>query len=425
MPREIALEELDLAEFVKPGDTVTWGQACGEPLCLTEKLVAQRAAVGPVSAMVGLSLSDTLLPEHREHIRVTSYGAIGTNKRLMAAGALDILPCNYGAIGQHFATGRFPIDIVLVQVSSPGPDGHYSLGLANDLLLPAMRAARVVIAEVNDQVPCSTLDAPLDESLLDILVPCSRPPLVGPRGTVGAIEKKIADHVSERISDGAVLQYGIGSVPSAILASLSQHRGLGIHSGMLTDAIVDLMESGVITNETSRVRPGITVGGLAMGSERLNRFLHLNPSVELHPATTTHGMVKLAQQDRLVALNSALEVDIYGQVSAEMVNGRYVGAVGGQVDFMHAASSHEQGLSVIAMPSVTSNGKFSRIVQQLNGPLVTTAKSDVDLIVTEHGVADLRGKTLRQRALAISEIADPAFRESLQRAIHEQDSSAD
>jgi len=415
MPKELSLEELDFAELIKPGDTVTWGQASSEPLCLTEKLVAQRTGIGRFTALVGLSLSNTLSPEHKDDINVISYGALGTNTRLAAAGALQVIPCNYSAIPQLIAAGRLPVDVVLVQLSPRGPDGDYSLGLSNDHLLPAMRAARVVIGEVNDQIPHSTLDQPLDEALLDFIVPCSRQAVYAAENTITDVERNIADHVLEVIEDGAVLQYGIGSVPSAILSSLSNHRRLGIHSGMLTDDIIALIDSGVVTNETNSVRPGVSVGALTVGSERLSHYLHLNPAVELHPASSTHGARTLAQLDRLVAVNSAIEVDLYGQVNAEMAGNRYLGAVGGQIDFMHAASTHEKGLSIIAMPSVTTNGKHSRIVARLNSPLITTSKSDVDIVVTENGVADLRGKTMQQRASAICGIASPAYREDLMR----------
>jgi len=416
MPREIAPENLHLAEFIRAGDTVTWGQACAEPLCLTEKLVAQRAVIGRFNVFVGLSLSTTLAPEHLGDIDITSYGVLGTNKRL--GEALQVLPCNYSALPRMMAGGKLPIDVVLVQVSPPGPDGHYSLGLAHDYLVPAMRAARVVIAEVNDQVPCTTLDQPLDASLLDIIVPCSRQPAYAPESSTGDSEKKIAGHLQGVIEDGSVIQYGIGSLPSAILASLAGHRALGIHSGLLTDDIIPLVESGAITNETNRLRPGVSVGALAIGSERLSRFLHLNPTVELHPATATHSIASLAQQKRLVAINSAIEVDLYGQVNAETIGGRYLGAVGGQVDFMHAAATQEKGLSIIAMPATTGDGRRSRIVARLGSPLVTTGKSDVDIVATEHGVADLRGKTFAQRARALRDIAGPEFRDDLERDFH-------
>ncbi len=411
MPREIALEDLDLTGFVRAGDTVTWGQACAEPLCLTESLVAQRRGIGRFNVFVGLSLSETLQPGHLEDFGVLSYGALGSNTKLGAD--LQVLPCNYSALPRMMADRTLAVDVVLVQVSPPGPDGHYSLGLASDYLIPAMQAARVVIAEVNDRVPCTTLAEPLDDALLDVVVPCSRTPVHATGSEIGETETRIAANLQDVIRDGAVIQYGIGSVPSAILASLSGHKGLGIHSGMVTDDIMPLVESGALTNETNRVSPGKSVAALAIGSEALGTFLHLNPDVELHPATTTHSAASLAQQDRLVAINSAMEVDLYGQVNAEMVGNRYLGAVGGQVDFMHAASAQQDGLSIIAMPSTAGSGKRSRIVERLNTPLVTTGKSDVDIVVTEHGVADLRGKTLSQRANALCGIAAPEFAERL------------
>jgi acetyl-CoA hydrolase len=414
MAREIALENLDLTEFVGAGDTITWGQACAEPRCLTERLVAQRAGIGRCNVFVGLSLSQTLAPEHLEDIGVISYGALGTNTRLGAG--LQVLPCNYSALPRMMADRTVPVDVVLVQLSPRGPGGHYSLGFANDYLIPAMQAARVVIAEVNEQVPCSTLAQPLDESLLDLVVPCSRQPAYAPGNEVGETEKAIAARLQEVIEDGAVLQYGIGSVPAAILASLAGHRALGIHSGMVTDDIIALLESGALTNETNRVRPGRSVAALAIGGERLSRFLHLNPDVELHPATTTHSAASLSRQDRLVAINSALEIDLYGQVNAEMIGDHYLGAVGGQVDFMHAASTQQAGLSIIAMPSTAGNGRRSRIVERIKSPLVTTGKSDVDIVATEYGIADLRGKTLARRAQALSRIAAPEFREDLERS---------
>lgn len=413
MPKEVKLCDLNLAEHIRPGDTITWGQASAEPLDLTEKLVAQQEDIGHCNVFVGLSLSETLAPGKHQHISVTSYGAIGTNVKLAATGNLAILPGNYSSISQNMVNKRLPIDVVLVQVSPKGADGHYSLGLANDYLIPAMQAARVVIAEVNENVPNTTLAEPLDETLIDIVVPSSRTPLYAPESKVGDDEKAIADHLCPYIDDGAVIQYGIGSVPSAILAALSGHKRIGIHSGMITDDIIPLIESGVITNETNALRPGISIGAMALGSKKLSNFLHNNPAVELHPSTTTHNASMLGQQTRLVALNSALEVDLYGQVNAEMAGERYLGAVGGQIDFMHAASTHQRGISVIALPSVTRNGKRSRIVKQLTAPMVTTAKSDVDIIVTEQGVADLRGKTLQQRREAISKIAAPQFRDTL------------
>lgn len=411
MPTAITLDNLNFADYVKPGDTVTWGQGCAEPLTLTKTLVRQRSMIGHFSIFVGLSFSDTLNNTHLDDFNVISYGAMGTNSTL--GSKLQILPGNYSSIPRIIADRTLPIDVVLVQLSPRGPDGHYSLGFANDYLIPAMQSARLVIAEVNDQVPCTTLAQPLDESLLDVVIHCSNAAIHGPSSAIGKTEKQIASHLQDIIQDGAVIQYGIGSVPSAILSSLSQHRRLGIYSGMLTEDVIPLIESGVITNETNTIRPGITVGALAIGGEDMRHFLHLNKEIELHPAAATHGARYLAQQDRLVAINSAIEVDLYGQVNAEVIKNRYIGAVGGQVDFMHAASTQQDGLSIIAMPSTTRDGNRSRIVARLNTSLITTGKSDVDIVATEMGIADLRGKTITQRMQALRNVAAPQFRDEI------------
>ncbi len=416
MPTAITLDNLNFADYVKPGDTVTWGQGCAEPLMLTEALVKQSSTIGHFSIFVGLSFSDTLNSLPLDDVNVISYGAMGTNTKL--GSKLQILPGNYSSIPRIIADRTFPIDVVLVQLSPRGPDGRYSLGFANDYLIPAMQSARLVIAEVNEQVPCTTLAEPLDESLLDIVIPCSSATVQGPGSAIGKAERQIANHLQDIIQDGAVIQYGIGSVPSAILSSLSQHRRMGIYSGMLTEDLIPLIESGAITNETNTIRPGITVGALAIGGGDMRHFLHLNKEIELHPAATTHGAKYLAQQDRLVAINSAIEVDLYGQVNAEVIKKRYIGAVGGQVDFMHAASTQQDGLSIIAMPSTSRDGSRSRIVATLSTSLVTTGKSDVDIVATEMGIADLRGKTITQRMQALRKVAAPQFRDELDKTMH-------
>ena len=411
MIKELTLDQLDLSSLLQPGDTITWGQGCAEPLALTGKLIEQQQDLERLNIFSGLALSNTL--SQLSNTQITSYGALGNNVKFAASDHFDMIPCNYSALTELITNRRIDIDVVFVQLSPRGKHG-YSLGLCNDYLPAAMKAARLVIAEVNEHIPQSILDTPLDDSLIDIVVHSDLPPLQSPMHTIGDTERAIAQRIAPFIEDGAILQYGVGSLPSAILSALSQHQNLGIHSGMITDDIIPLIEAGAITNNTNRVNPGISIGAVAMGSTRLNRFLHQNPQIEMHPSSKTHSIKALAQLDRLVAINSALEVDLYGQVNAEMIGARYVGAVGGQVDFMHAASTHVRGLSIIALPSVTHNGKHSRIVQELNSPLLTTCKSDVDIIVTEQGVADLRGKTFSQRAQAIAQIAAPQFRDALE-----------
>ncbi|MBT6137304.1 MAG: acetyl-CoA hydrolase/transferase family protein [Rhodospirillaceae bacterium] len=413
MLRIVDIDTLNLANHIRPGDGLLWGQGTSEPLALVEKLIEQRAEIGKIKAFVGLTLTNTLRAEHTDHISVSSYGAPGANAKLMAAGVLDIIPCNYSAVLGLIATGKIPVDVVLVQISPAGPDGTHSLGFSNDTLPVAMRQARLVIAEINAHVPWTHMDAPLDVDRIDFAVESSyQPPLITIPAP-GPVEQSIAEHIAGHIPDGATLQYGIGSIPSALIRSLSNHKNLGLHSGLVSEEFIDLAEQGVITNANKAVFPGISISAVAIGGPRLKAYLHDNPEFQMHQASTTHGPSVLAKIDNLVAINSALEVDLFGQVNAEQIGDRYFGTIGGQVDFMHAASTSDNGLSIIAMPASFGKSGNSRITDKLSGPLVTTARADVDMVVTEFGFADLRGKTLQQRALDLVSIAPPDHRERL------------
>lgn len=414
-----AAQPFNPARFIREGDALIWGQACAEPLSLVAAVARDRARIGPISAFIGISLADALAPEHTDLIAVSSYGAMGTTARLMKAGALSIRPCLYSALPGLIETGAIPADVVLVQVSPPGPDGTHSLGMCADLIPAAMRRARVVIAEINPNVPWTRMAAPLDESRVAFTVTSQAPlPELAPRPP-GEVERRIAAHAAARIPDGATLQYGIGAVPVAILDALGGHRDLGIHSGLATDQLVDLVEAGIVTNARKRTHAGVSIIGTVIGGAKIRRFLHDNPAVELHPIESTHGPAALAALENLVAINSALEVDIRGQVNAEIAGGRYLGGIGGQVDYMTAASSQTRGLSIIAIPSTDAKTGRSRIVPTLEGRLVTTNRAAVDMVITEHGAADLRGATEAVAAKALIGVAAPEHRESLARAAHE------
>jgi acyl-CoA hydrolase len=413
MIKTVAIDDLNLAEHIRPGDAIIWGQASSEPLDLIDLLIKQRADIGKVSAFVGLSLTRTLQPEHCDFISLSSYGALGTNSKLAAAGVLDFIPCHYSSVPNLIDSGRLALDVVFVQISPPGPDGSHSLGFCNDYMKNAMRQARLVIAEINSQVPWSRMDGPLDESRIDFAVNSDRVPPGIQVPEPGEAELKIAANVASVIEDGSTLQYGVGAIPAAILNALGGHKDLGLHSGLITEEVIDLVESGVITNSRKAVHTGISVGAIAIGGPRLKDFLHDNPTFEMHPSSTTHGPATLSQIDNLIAMNSALEVDLYGQVNAEQVGDRYLGAIGGQVDFMHAATTAANGISMIAMPASLGKSGGSRITHKLGGPFVTTARTDVDMVITEFGIADLRGKTLDARARSIIDIALPEHRDEL------------
>jgi len=382
---------------VREGDTVLWGQACAEPLGLTAQLLARRAEIGKFRCFLGIPASGTVRPEHADAISFLSYTGSGANRALDRAGVLDVLPCHYSQLPSLIATRTLPVDVVLLLLPPPDRDGGYSMGLAEDYLPAAIDAARVVIAEVSDAVPWTWSARRLTESDVDVVVRTPTAPVELVREPPGPVIERIAAHIAELVPDGATIQVGLGALPEAALAALSGHRDLGVHSGLIGDGVATLMESGVITNARKAFDRGSTVGGMLAGSRRLFRLAERNRAVQLRDTGYTHDPDLLAAQHQFVAINSAAEVDLTGQINAEVAGGSYIGAVGGSVDFLRGAARAPGGLPIIAVPS-------DRIVRALSGP-VTTARSDAGIIVTEHGIADLRGQPLsvrRQRLTAIA-----------------------
>lgn len=418
MTIELRANDIDLKGMVRAGDTVFWGQGTSEPLTLSEALVRQRADLGRINVFLGASFSNTLQPEHADFLSFTSYGGIGANQRLSKAGVLRILPCHYSHIPALIARGELRCDVAFLQLSAPNATGEYSLGVANDYMLDAARGARVVIAEINDQAPWTYSSEPPTGIRIDYLVHASRPVVALKAQTIGEVERQISLHAARYIPDGAVLETGIGAVPDAVLSALHGHRNLGVHTGMIGDSVMELMEAGVVTNLLKPVDRGISVTGVLFGSERLFKFAHENQAIRLSPARYTHGASVLARFANLVAINSAVEVDLTGQVNAEVSDSAYIGAVGGQVDFVRAATNSAHGRSIIALPSTAQLGKRSRIVARTSGGVTTTPRSDADIVVTEWGAAELRGQTIPERTRRMIAIAHPAFREQLEREAH-------
>lgn len=412
-------EAIEFAGLLRPGDGIVFGQACSEPLSLTEDLARQAptiaSAVGKTRLFVAGSFSSIFQPTLAPYFDFSSYGAIGDGAALAHAGCLDVHPVHYSQLPRLFETGQWRCDVLLIQLSPPDASGRHSMGLANDFQLAAARQARLVIAEINAQVPW-TFGAELpDDVRIDHRVHSDRPPVEAPTVAPGATAARIAEHVAALIPDGATLQMGVGSVMSAICEQLRSHRHLGIHSGIISDGIGDLIQRGVVDNSLKPEYRGMTITGSLFGSRSLFDLAHRNPAIQVSPTSVTHAPAVLAGLRRLCAINSAIEVDLTGQVNAEVGNGRYVGAVGGQVDFLRAAAIAEGGRSIIALPSTAGGGKISRIVPALGAVPTTSARSDVDCIVTEWGVAMLRGLNLRERARAMVSIAHPDFRDELAR----------
>ena len=408
---------LDLAKYLRRGDRIVIGQACGEPTTLIEALIAQGKNIGELSAFVATSFSGIFTPESADSFALNSMGAIGALRSMTKAGKLGVIPCHVSQIGRLIESGVIGCDVAFVQVSPADDNGNHSFGLISDHVKAAVEKARVVIAEVNDQVPFSFGES-LPASKIDVAVHVSRPPVQVPAAKIGDNDEAIARHAAKYIGDGSVIQTGVGAVPDAILRLLHDRKDLGVHSGMLGDGLVDLVEAGVVTNARKEIDTGVSINGALIGTQKLYDFAHRNPLVRMCTTNYTHDAVVLAQLSRLVTINSALEVDLTGQVNAEQSGAAYMGGTGGQVDFVRAGARSPGGCSIIALPATAKGGSISRICVNLAGP-VTTARSDVDVIVTEFGAAELRGQTLAERTRRLIAIAHPDFREALSRAAHD------
>ncbi len=411
---DTAAANLDLREFVHPGDVVVWGQACAEPVTLVEQVLAQRAALGGITCFVGIPAADTVRPEHADHIRFVSYCGTGTNRALAAAGVLDIYPGHYSSLPGLLTHGALAADVVLVQCSPPDENGHYSLGIADDYYSAAIDSARVVIAECNDQVPFTYGQRVLTDEDLTVIIRTSRAPAEHALAAADDTARRIADTVADLVDNGSTLQFGIGAIPDAVLTALTGKRDLGIHSGLLSDSAVGLIEAGAVTNSRKTSDRGVSIGGLLLGTRRLFDFADRNPAIGLRSTAYTHDPRVLAGQYTLVAINSAIEVDLTGQCNTEVAGGRYVGAVGGGVDFLRGAARSAGGVPIVALPSTA--GSRSRIVAALSGP-VGTSRADAGVYVTEFGIADLRGRTLSERQAAMLAIAHPDHRKALEESI--------
>ncbi len=403
--RETELTTIDWPSLVGPRTLVVWAQATAEPTGLTSALVAARHAVGPFRAFVGISYGASVDAAFTDTITYLSYCGTARNRSL--GNALDILPLHYSALADRLAAE----DLVLLISLAPGADAdHFSFGAGAEYPADLMARARLVIAEVSSQLPQTGSGRDVRREDLDLIVRTDLPCPSLPETEPGPVERAVAAHVAGLIEDGSTLQIGIGSLPAAILTALGNHRDLGIHSGLVTREIADLHRAGVVTNARKSIDRGEIVTGLLSGGPDLMAWADRNDALSLRPTSYVHAHDVLRRIDRFVAINSAIEVDLTGQVNAELAGGRYVGAIGGSGNFLRGAAASNGGLGIIALPS-TARGR-SRIVRSLSGP-VTTPRADIGLVVTEHGVADLRGASLSEREDRLLAIADPAHHAAL------------
>ncbi|MEV0110039.1 acetyl-CoA hydrolase/transferase C-terminal domain-containing protein [Nocardia sp. NPDC050799] len=405
---------IDFGALLRPGSGVWWSQAAAEPRPLVDALLAQAGALGPLRLFTGLSWNDQLAQSISPADIMVSYGGLGALRELGATDQLDVVPCHYSALPRMFAEHRLPCDAGLLQVAPPDRDGMCSLGIGVDYMADALEHTGVLVAEVNAQMPAVPGSPRIPLRRFTATVHTDRPLQEEERRPASAADRRIATHIAGLIDDGDTVQVGIGAMGGAVFDALAGHRDLGVHTGMITDGVRTLIDKGVITGARKQIDTGLAVAGTALGSAELYARVGELPLL-FRPTSYTHAPQTLSRLSSLVAVNFAIEVDLTGQVGAELSRGTYLGAVGGQVDFARAAALTGRR-SIVALRS-TVRGRSS-IKFALDEGVVTTARADVDCVVTEHGVAHLRGEPLAERRRRLIAVAAPEFRDDLARAVH-------
>ncbi|MFY9906757.1 MAG: acetyl-CoA hydrolase/transferase C-terminal domain-containing protein [Terriglobales bacterium] len=394
--------------YIQPG--------CAEPETLVEALMRRGPAVRNVEIvhMMTMGSAPYVAREMAAHFRHNAI-FIGANVRqAINDGRADYTPIYLSEIEGLFESGEMPIDVALIQVSPPDSHGYCSFGVGVDTTLTAAKCARYVVAQVNTNMPRTNGDSFIHVNNINVVVESSRLLCELPTPPITDLQSAIARIVAGLIDDGAVLQTGIGGIPNAVLQFLGDRKDLGVHSELISDGVIPLIEAGVITGARKTFKPRKIVVGFALGTKTLFDFVDNNPVFEFRPTAYTNDPVRIARNDNMVAINSALQIDLTGQVCSDSVGTQFYSGIGGQVDFLRGASRSKGGKPIIAISSTAKNGKISRIVPMLSpGAGVVTSRGLVRYVVTEYGVAYLHGKTIRQRAQALIEIAHPDFREEL------------
>ncbi len=405
-----------LRQTIKPDSRIYFSMAASQPQALLQALAEDHESYRNVEVINIYLLTDHPLakPGMGDAFRCVSLQNSPSLRKDADEGRVDFLPIRHSAIPCVFSPrGPAPIDVALIQVAPPDRNGRFSLGASTSLAYPLARGAKMIVAEVNDQAPRTYGPCSFSEDQIDFLVETSHPLVPYPELKIGEVEKRIAGIVAGLIPDGSTIQIGVGNLPAAILELLEGKKDLGVHSGMLSDGIVDLVVKGIITNRAKNLFPGKLVAGELFGSEKLFRFAHDNPCVEMHPAEVTHNPRLIGDLKNFIALNSTIEIDLTGQMNSESLGGSQISGVGGLFDFVEGAACGG-GRSITALTATAGRGRVSRIVSRLDpGAVVTLPRYVADIVVTEFGIAELKGKTLRQRAEALIAIAHPDFRDRL------------
>jgi len=409
----------DAIRVVKNGDTIVVPTAVGEPPSLLTALSeARRDFRGvTVSQILPVRKYDYFDPETVDHIRHTAYFFSGASRPGGQQGWIDFIPAYFSELPSLINANLTPSDVVFTMVSPMDEHGYFSLSLATDYTMAAIAKARAVVLEVNPNVPFAFGNCHIHISQVAALTESSDPILEVGLPKIGPVQEAIGKYVADMIPDGATLQIGYGGIPDAVVMQLTQKHDLGIHTEMVGDGIMTLVEAGVVTNNKKNYGRGKILATFALGSKKLYQFMNRNPALEMHPVDYTNDPYLAGQNDNLHAINATMQIDFMGQCGSESLGSAPYSGTGGQTDFVRAANRSNGGKSFIVLPSTAKDDTISRIVPTLSaGTHVTTSKNDINYVVTEFGVAQLRGKTAKQRTEALIGIAHPDFRGELREA---------
>ena len=409
----------DAIACVRNGDTIVIPTGVGEPPALLTALSDARRNYRDVtvSQILALRKYGYIDPETRDHVRHTAYFFGGATRPGGQAGWVDFIPNYFAELPQLIERGLSPADVVFTMASPMDEHGYFALSLAADYTMAAVKKARAIVLEVNPNVPFAFGDCYVHISQVAALVESSDPVLEVGLPTIGPVQEAIGKYVADLIEDGSTLQIGYGGIPDAVVMQLKHKHDLGIHTEMIGDGILSLIESGAVTNKKKTFMPGKSVATFALGSAKLYKFMHRNPALEMHPVEFTNDPYIAARNDKLVAINATMQVDLLGQCGSESLGFSPYSGTGGQADFVRAANRSKDGKAFIVVPSTAKDDTISRIVPTLTpGTHVTTSKNDINYVVTEYGVAQLRGKSAKQRVEALIGIAHPNFRNELREA---------
>jgi acyl-CoA hydrolase len=410
----------EAVRVIKSNDRIFLSGNAATPLLLTNALAQRAPELSNVEVNHVLLFGDDPLskPGMAPHFRHNSLFVGPGDRQSIADGNSDYVPVHLSQIPSLFCDEYIPLDVAFIHISPPDAHGFMSFGVECAASKAAAENAKIVIAQVNECMPRTLGDVFIHVSRVNKIVECSIPIMELQPTTASNVEAKIADYITQIIEDGATLQLGIGGIPDAVLARIEGKQHLGIHTEMISDGVVEAIEKGIITSQKKTLHPGKVVATFVMGTKRLYDYVHNNPLFELHPCDYTNNPFIIAQNDKMVAINSCIEVDITGQVCSDSIGTKIYSGFGGQVDFIRGAAHSKGGKPIIALPSTTKNGTLSRIVPQLKpGAGVVTSRADVHYVVTEYGIASLHGKNLHQRAEALITIAHPKFRPELERSL--------